>query len=83
MKTVPHSYLPVIHLLKIVNLQNTSHFSTEDCILIPCTAIIAFFSIPLAPSITVFPINLTLYLKDLNSPVFSISASKSVASSFE
>ena len=41
------------------------------------------FSIPLAPSATVFPINLALYLKDLKSSVFSISVLKLVALSYE
>ena len=39
-------------------------------------AIVAFFKIPFAPSITVFPNNLALYLKDLKSLLFTKSALK-------
>ena len=45
------------------------------------TAIVAFFRIPLFPS--VFPNNLGLYLKDLKLLLLVISGLKLVASSFE
>ena len=42
---------------------------------------IKIIKIPFAPSATVSPINLALYLKDLKAPAFSIWALKLVASS--
>ena len=47
------------------------------------TADVAFFRIPFASSATVFPINLSLYLKDLKLLALAISTLKSVASFLE
>ena len=46
-------------------------------------AIVAFFKIPFAPSATIFPNNLALYLKNLKSLVLAIFALKPVASYLE
>ena len=45
------------------------------------TAIAAFFKISFAPSATLFPNNLALYLKDLKLSLFSVLLCKSTASS--
>ena len=45
------------------------------------TAIAAFLKIPFAPSATLFPNNLVLYLKDLKLSLFSVLLCKSIASS--
>ena len=47
------------------------------------TAIVAFLEILFAPSASVFPNNLALYLKGLKLLSLAISALKLVASSFE